>query len=194
MENPGVGGGAPDQTMPSFIATGPPSNSVSALIHTPESTLMLGDSPTAWVEIRNISDEPILLLCSLDGSSWSGRCPVAYFEVKGPLGGVETIDPLPCITLSPLRLSNFVALDPGSSFDPHKRVDERRCTSDDSLENFRITKPGNYTIVFHYSTDVGEREPRIDMERTADLALLQSLERVPRVSISCSTSLQVREP
>ena len=157
--------------------------------------LVLGESPTAEVEIRNTGSQAILLVGNLDGSSSRRRYPHAYFEVEGPPGGVEAHGAVGCGgPFNPLREKDFVLLEPGSSFDPHANGNGSDFFHDTSLGWIKLSKPGGYRIVFHYSTD--QRDPGAWNSKgsAVDTELVETLRSVPPVTISCSTDITVDLP
>jgi len=164
---------------------------IGCSVLTTKSHLVLGDYPTATVQIRNNSSHSTILVGSLDGSSRLGRYPHAYFEVKGPEGGVHTMGLPTCGLLNPLRAEDFVVLQPGASFNPHESGAGSGFVPDTSLGRVTLSEPGEYTLVFHYSTD--EVDPSRWQGSTSPIhaEIVEKLRRVPRVTISCSTMLTV---
>lgn len=159
-----------------------------------KSRFAVGDNPAVWVMIRNLSGETITLPGSLDGSERQARYPHAFFEIVGPEGGVEKPRLAYCGNKNALRATDFVRLRPGEAFDPYGHVDGGGFFGADEFDGTVLMRPGEYEVVFHYSTD----EPVVAGWRGSEFALprgvLEQLRHVPRVVVSCSTTLVVAGP
>lgn len=153
-----------------------------------------GDNPNVWVTIRNLSGKTITLLGSLDGSERKARYPHAFFEIWGPEGGVKKPELRYCGNQNALRAEDFVSLEPGDGFDPYRDIDSYGFFGAAEFEGTIFVKPGEYKVVFHYSTD----EPTVDgwngTGSEPASGLLERLRNVPRITTSCSTTLTVDGP
>jgi hypothetical protein len=152
-----------------------------------KSHLKVGGYPEANVQVRNTGDQSILLVRKLDGSSRAGRYPLVYFDVDGPPEGVHAGGLPRCGTLNPITSEDFVVLQPGGSFDPRGND-----VSLGMMVNFLA--PGEFKIVFHYSTDEGDPMRWQGAVPSIESDLVEMLRHVPRVAISCSTTVTVDQP
>ena len=157
-----------------------------------KSRLKVGGYPEATVKIRNVGAQSVLLVRSLDGSSRVGRYPHVYFDVIGPPGGVHAGGLPGCGTLNAIRSEDFVVLEPGASFVPRGSGESAAFVPDLSLGMMvNLLESGEYTIVFHYSTDEGDPMRWQGAVPTIESDLVEKLRHVPRLTISCSTTLTV---
>lgn len=111
----------------------------------------IGELPKFTVHIINNSNNAVMFIGSLDGSSVQWRYPYCYFTIHKPVP--DTIPFMRCGNMNPLSVEDFVVVEPGQKFNPFEEINERRFFSDRSVlnpESFRNS--GIYKIRFHYST------------------------------------------
>lgn len=157
----------------------------------------VGDAPQLSVKLINHGSEVIYLVGSLDGSEGLVRYPHAAITASGPSGATNPGFVGPCGTTNPLRPEDFVRLEPGASFDPYMRVDDKGFFSSAFLFWYRFNVPGAYTFVFHYSTKSKRIKDWGGVEWVPGLSFVERrgflLTAVPAVDIKCSVHLTVRE-
>lgn len=107
----------------------------------------LGELPKISVNIKNATDSVIELVKSLDGSTFNLRYPYAYFKIENMTDSLQEHKSLElCGNTNPIRLTDFVKVMQGDSFDPLK-------DSFDKLYPGNFPKRGKYKVTFYYSTN-----------------------------------------
>jgi hypothetical protein len=116
----------------------------------------VGEDLALEVRIRNIWDEPIVTVGSLDGSGMGGRYPRLTLDLRDPEGhGVATPNISKCGNINPPRARDFVELAPGKELDPFMRVDEYGYFANPLLP-WKPKVKGKYTLTFTYDTSAAE--------------------------------------
>lgn len=165
---------------------GPP---VAVTLTAADTTIAPGESPSFRVSIANLTDRPLLLVRSLDGSASGMRYPRLTVDRTGPAAPQPL---LRCGNTNNLREDDFVAVDPGDSFDPlgpgafgHHLLAQP------------LTEPGEYRYAMTYDTD----EADIDRwwgfmsPKSPGRRLKALLERVPKgVYASNAVTIRVIDP
>lgn len=115
-------------------------------------SIPVGKTPEVELLLHNNTDSTVVLINSLDGSSYKWRYPYAYYTIE-LMGDTSYRSHLHgrCGNMDGISSRDFFELKAHSSINPDKIPDYY--FSDFLLkdpENFK--KPGKYRIVFHYST------------------------------------------
>jgi len=112
-----------------------------------------GEAIIINVEMKNNSEEDILIVLPSDGSEARFRYPHCYFEVKNSKGELMGLRPR-CGVTDPLTVDAFYKLKSNEAMQLHQPwLDAYR------LDSFMNIPVGNYSIVCYYSTDT-ENEGR----------------------------------
>jgi len=177
------------------LAFGGTAENIQCRVSSNRASFDLGDTPDLRVEILNAGKEEVLLPGSLDGSEYRRRYPHVFFTVSGPDGQIEYQLPAGCGNTNEPRPQDFVTLGSMKVLDPYQRVDTGGFWSSSLLRTMTLDRPGDYVFTFHYSTAA----PDMDAWRggpvcpTCPLSgeVASLLEKVTRVSLSCSTRVSV---
>lgn len=110
-----------------------------------------GESPQVLVRMRNESQEPVVLVGSLDASDIKWRYPFCYFEIEGP-PDAQAWGLGRCGNMNPLRPQDFVSVQPGKDFDPYARVDDYGFFDNSQMDWHAFAVPGKYRLTWVYST------------------------------------------
>lgn len=95
--------------------------------------------------------------------------------------------------MNPLRIDDFVRVEPGNDFDPHKQNDYYEFSKSGKLLSARFVKAGSYTFKFHYSTEnVDIKDWRGSVHETPS-ELNELWRKVTRVNLICSLTVEVVE-
>jgi len=153
----------------------------------------VGDQPEISARIINGTEKAVYLVGSLDGSERKARFPHVYYSVSGVEGGLSETQFGYCGDLNPLRIQDFVRVEPGNDIDPHKQVDYYGFSKSGKLVHSRFVKAGIYTFEFHYSTENRDiKDWRGSVSETPS-ELNELLGKVARVNLTCSLTVDVVE-
>lgn len=153
----------------------------------------VGDQPEISARIINGAENAIYLVGSLDGSERKARFPYVYYSVSGVEGGFSETEFGYCGALNPIRIEDFVRVEPGNDFDPHKQFDHYGFSKSGKLAHSRFVKAGSYTFKFHYSTEnIDIKDWRGSVNKTLP-ELNEMWRKVSRVNLTCSLTVEVIE-
>ena len=145
----------------------------------------IGEQVDVSVTLTNVSDEAISVVGSLDGSGAGFRYPQYHYLIVGPAGEFERLSGAWCDKVASAKADDFVALEPGESFDPYGEGFGK----DPGLEHWRPQKPGDYKILLLYSSESPEDSAWHPDSRDPEVA--RRLAKVPRCSV-CSNIITVK--
>lgn len=156
---------------------------VQAILRLERTEIAVGENPGATALLRNVGEEPILLVGSLDASDVGWRAPRCGFRlydgegrpIEFPAGGR-------CGNMNALRSEDVVEVAPGDDFDPYHQ--RNQFFPDYAWESWKAPAPGEYELEWRYDAD----EP-VEGTWQAAPELRERLARVPRARV---TSNRVR--
>ena len=152
--------------------------------------LRVGDAvPTFVVRIENRSDEPVVLVRSVDGSD-SFKSPRVTISIEGPPGGFAVRPSVRCGNTNGVSTEDFVTVESGEEFDPYASG-----WWGSNLRQGSFAKAGTYTATFRYSTMNPDArawmsEPWSGNELPGTYRDL--LAQVPYVELTATTTFEVR--
>jgi hypothetical protein len=164
------------------------------VLRAPKGPLPVGAPVAVSIEIRNVGENELWMVGIVDGSEGGLRFPryepsVALEDdvVAAPR---SPEDPL----VSPLRAVDFRRLAPGESFDPTKPTGAAAYLPLATFANFVPQSAGRYRFGLSLSTESDAPERWLgrfnqEAERNAVLELVQ---RVPRLTLSNAVEVEVR--
>lgn len=160
----------------------------------PPDPVVVGASVPIAVEVRNVSERPVWIVGVVDGSEEGIRYP--HYRPRVSLGGETVAAPPPAEDplVSPLRVVDFVVLQPGEAFDPEGAGYGRAYLPLSTFANFRPTQPGTYVLGLSLSTESASPENWLgrfnqDAEREVVLHLVSQ---VPRLTTTATATVEVR--
>lgn len=110
-----------------------------------------GEVPKVKVRIGNHLGRDVVLVGSLDGSSYGMRYPKCGFELMDAQGKPLKISPESrCGNVNELRSEDFVTVPSGKEFDPY----ESRFFGSWQSQQLSQLPPGTYHIRFYYQTSI----------------------------------------
>lgn len=123
---------------------------IGVVLSAGQATYEVGQRPKFTVRITNHTDRPMLLVGSLDGSDVGWRYPKLTVQRDGP---VEPEGISRCGNTNNLKPNDFIAVEPGESFDPFMVTNEHGFFSHFLLRDTDFEKPGIYQYTLSYDTD-----------------------------------------
>lgn len=130
----------------------PHSLPVTAVLKATKTDYVVGETPQIQVGLKNESDDPVVLVGSLDASDIRWRYPYCYLEIKGP-PDAQQWGLGRCGNTNPLRREDFVTVQPGEVFDPYQTVDDYGFFSCSQLDWHNFAVAGTYRLTWVYSTN-----------------------------------------
>lgn len=118
------------------------------IITSDRATYTVGEIPIISVSITNKSTAEVILVGSLDGSDVGWRSPTCQLEILDAAGKPVTSQMGRCGNMNILRTADFVAVPAGGTFNPFGAG----FFAPHQFYQFPVTKPGDYTLRFYYST------------------------------------------
>jgi len=153
----------------------------------------VGDQPEISARIINGEEKAVYLVGTLDGSGRKARYPHVYYDVSGVEGGISETQFPGCGVLNPIRVEDFVRVEPGSDFDPHMQIGHYGFSKAEKLVHSRFVKAGSYTFKYHYSTENEDiKDWRGSVLKTPS-EVNELWRKVARVNIACSITVDVME-
>ncbi len=129
---------------------------LQVVLRSTKSKHKVGEEVGLQIRIKNIWDEPVVVVGSLDGSSTGARYPKLTLELRDPEGHViATPNISKCGNINAPRAKEFMELAPGKELDPYVRIDDYGYFAN-PLMLWKPTVKGKYTLTFTYDTSVGE--------------------------------------
>jgi hypothetical protein len=153
----------------------------------------VGDQPEISARIINGTEKPIYLVKGLDGSERKARFPHTYYTVSGVEDGFSETRFMNCGVLNPLRIEDFVIVESGKDFDPHKPIYDYGFSKSGKSAHSRFVKTGSYTFKYHYSTDNGDIKNWRGSVRETPAEVNELWRKVARVNLECSLTVDVVE-
>jgi len=153
----------------------------------------VGDQPEISAQIINGTEKAVYLVRTLDGSERKARFHHAYYSVTGVEGGLSETQFGYCGVLNPLRIQDFVRVEPGNDFDPHEQNDYHLFSKAAKLVHSRFVKSGSYTFKFHYSTENGDIKDWRGSVLDTPVEVNELWRKVARVNLTCSLTVDVVE-
>lgn len=157
-----------------------------------------GEPAVGWMvkfraRIKNIGDDEVAVVRSLDGSAHGSRYPRVFAEIRGPDGQVIPREsPFRCGHLNRLGTADFTALKPGQEFDPFGRG---------SFGNFHLADwypavAGKHTVSL--TIDYSAKEPaewrgNLGPPGSEDEPLRRLFDLVPRVRLEAKLEFEVKK-
>ena len=151
----------------------------------------VGDCPSFKVTIYNVSPKTFYLVGAIDGSERQARYPHVTLTIEGPDGGIKKPRLLGCGHINRLKLRDFVHVRPWGVFEP---ISSPFWEPTDFIYS-RFAKPGRYSVTFRYSSeaiDYANWAGRSTSDRVSQ-DVVETLKKVPRVTIGCSITVDVYE-
>jgi hypothetical protein len=170
------------------------SRGLALVLHAPKEPSPVGAPVAVRIEIRNVSDGELWMVGIVDGSEGGLRFPryepSVTLEDDVVAAPRSPEDPL----VSPLRTADFRHLAPGESFDPSDASGTAAYLPLTTFANFVPRSAGRYRYGLALSTESDAPERWLgrfnqEAERSAVLDLVQ---RVPRVTVSNAVEVEVR--
>jgi hypothetical protein len=139
-------------------------NDLRCIISADKQVYHHGEIPKIIVEIKNNSNEPVILVKELDGSENKWRFPHAYFTIT-KIGDTayKTRFTGRCGNMNQIRPGDFVKVKPGSTFYPYyhfypERPDNVYAHDFRLFDSANFSATGKYLIRFYYSTNEADFE------------------------------------
>lgn len=135
------------------------------------------------IELRNVSEHPVLIVRALEGSDTGLRFPQYLPEINGerpPLSDeIEFLD-----VVAPLRPKDFHLLSPGQSFNPVAEINPVFNPLLAAFIKFAPRAPGRYQLQMTFSTASESENEWLGMAEYPDKdEVLRRLIEVPRLQI-----------
>jgi hypothetical protein len=153
----------------------------------------VGDQPEISARIINGAEKAIYLVGILDGSERKARYPHVYYDVSGVEGGLSETKYGLCGVLNPLRIEDFIRVEPASGFYPSNPTDSQGFRQEAKLRNWSFVKAGSYTFKYHYSTENEDIKDWRGSVRETPSEVNELWRKVARVNIACSITVDVTE-
>jgi len=153
----------------------------------------VGDQPEISARIINGTEKAIYLVGILDGSERKARYPHVYYDVSGVEGGLSETKYGLCGVLNPLRIEDFIRVEPASGFYPSNPTDSQGFRQAAKLRNWSFVKVGGYTFKYHYSTENEDIKDWRGSVREIPSEVNELWRNVARVNIACSITVDVTE-
>ena len=157
-----------------------------------------GEPAVGWMvkfkaRIKNIGDDEVAVVRSLDGSAHGSRYPRVFAEIRGPDGHVIPREsPFRCGHFNRLRIDDLSALKPGQDFDPFGQG---------SYGNFHLSDwypavAGKHTVLLWI--DYSAKEPAewrgvLGPPGSEDEPLRRLFDQVPKVKLEAKVEFEVKE-
>ncbi len=123
---------------------GPVDHGVQAILRLDRLEIRPGENPAARVFLRNVGEEPIVLVGSLDASSAGWRAPRCGFRLLDADGVAIPFPPVArCGNTNELRDRDLVEVAPAALFDPYGNIDDHGFFGDHSWETWKAPLAGD---------------------------------------------------
>ncbi|WP_050028846.1 hypothetical protein [Verrucomicrobium sp. BvORR034] len=148
-------------------------------------TIREGEVPWIKVRIGNHLGRDVVLVGSLDGSSYGMRYPKCGFELKDPVGKPLKLSPdSRCGNMNELRAEDFVTVPTGRDFDPYGPGFFGAW----QIHQFSQLPPGTYIVRFYYQTSTKGMQQyfgdeQMSAEPKVSPAIQQLYEKVPGLNL-----------
>jgi hypothetical protein len=154
----------------------------------------VGDQPEISARIINGTENTVYLVGYLDGSERKARYPHVYYDISGVEGGISETIFGGCGVLNPIRVEDFIRVEPGSDFNPYNPTDlQGLYWQAAKLVHSRFVKAGSYTFKFHYSTENEDIKDWRGSVRETPAGVSELWRKVRRVNLTCSLTVDVVE-
>lgn len=159
-----------------------PDSILSVVLTTTDEPHAVGAPIPVSVRVRNVSDDPIVIVGVLDGSEAGVRFPHYSTQITGtgdvPAAAIE-FD-----MLAPIRPTDFRRLAPGEEFDPTDRLVSSGYLPLVRFNDFRPPAPGRYELRLTLATDADDPSAWFGTWNQQDTERITALvAQVPRVRV-----------
>jgi hypothetical protein len=134
------------------------------------------------VRVTNTGSRDVWFVGNLDGSEAGYRYPHYTPRISGPEEASLGEGPFWCGTVVPLRIEDFVRLEPGQSFDPTQPSNGAGFQPLHLFSRYTPSTPGRYELSLTISTEGASEEDWgvIPVDYPGKQAISEKLQQVPR--------------
>lgn len=150
----------------------------------------VGRIPTYKVRIKNVSDEPVVVVRSLDGSGMKNRYPHFFAEFFDGEAPIKLEPPMGCGNCNEIAAADLATLKPDEEFDPF----QSGSFGVPDLQTWQPSRPGKYTVKIICDYQAPELAHfNGPIERMNGIGGLEGeLKKVPKVRIEGKAEFEVK--